>query len=549
MISKILKAGNVETLVFCTVLSVFAAWSFGAAFFGDHWVLQLHGALIGLFCSGVILCLFLKRDSWKGKDHYNFDIVRLGIYIILFWAIVAFIAGVYIAVQLWLPQLNLDMAQTTFGRLKPIHTSGVVFAFAGNVMIFSSFYVVQKTCGVRLQGGFIPWFIVFAYQLFVVLAAIGYLFGVTQSKEYAEPEWYLDIFLTFVWVLYLYVFLKTLLKRKENHIYVSNWFYLSFIITMGLLHLLNNVALPMSLFSVKSYIAFSGVQDAMIQWWYGHNAVGFLLTVGFVGMVYYFLPKASNLPIFSYRLSVVHFWGLIFLYMWAGPHHLHYTPLPLWVQNLGMTFSLILWMPSWGGAFNGMMTLHGGHWHLLKSNISVRFSFTSLVYYAIATFEGPLLSIGPVNALGHYTDWIVSHVHVGGIGWVAMVSFGALYYMIPALWGGRMYSNRLSSLHYWLAMIGLNSYIVSMWIAGIWQGLLLKAHDEYGILTYSFIETLEAIQPFHVIRSLGGGLFLLGVIIMAYNFLRTVAAHRAKKAAAMEDSHLSKPALEGGRAG
>jgi cytochrome c oxidase cbb3-type subunit 1 len=456
------------------------------------------------------------------SEPYIEDVVRAFVIATVFWGIAAFAAGVYIALQLAFPVLNLGLEWTTFGRLRPLHTSAAIFAFGGNALLGSSIYVVQRTCRARLFGGEATgWFLFFGYQLFILLAALGYVFGVTQSKEYAEPEWYVDLWLTLVWVVYLVAFGGTLIKREEPHIYVANWFYLAFIITVAMLHIVNNLSMPVSFFGTKSYSLFSGVQDALTQWWYGHNAVGFFLTAGFLAMMYYFIPKQANRPVYSYRLSIVHFWSLIFLYIWAGPHHLHYTSLPDWAATLGMVFSIMLWMPSWGGMINGLMTLSGA-WDKLRTDPGLRFSVTAVAFYGMATFEGPVMSIRQVNALSHYTDWTIGHVHSGALGWNAFITFGMLYYIVPVLWKReRLYSTKLVSLHFWIATLGILLYITAMWVSGIMQGLMWRAYDHLGFLQYSFIETVEAMHPFYVIRALGGIMFLTGALIMAYNLWRT----------------------------
>ncbi|MCW0233013.1 MAG: cytochrome-c oxidase, cbb3-type subunit I [Ferrovibrio sp.] len=455
-------------------------------------------------------------------EPYIESVVRAFVIATIFWGVAAFAAGVYIALQLAFPVLNLGLEWTTFGRLRPLHTSAAIFAFGGNALLGSSIYIVQRTCRARLFGGEpVGWFLFFGYQLFIVLAATGYLFGITQSKEYAEPEWYVDLWLTLVWVVYLVAYTGTLLRREEPHIYVANWFYLSFIITVAMLHIVNNLAIPVSLVGTKSYSLFAGVQDALTQWWYGHNAVGFFLTAGFLGMMYYFIPKQAERPIYSYRLSIVHFWSLIFLYIWAGPHHLHYTALPDWASTLGMVFSVMLWMPSWGGMINGLMTLSGA-WDKLRTDPALRFSVTAVAFYGMSTFEGPVMSIRQVNALSHYTDWTIGHVHSGALGWNAFITFGMLYYIVPVLWNRqRLYSIKLVSVHFWVATIGILLYITAMWVSGIMQGLMWRAYDHLGFLQYSFIETVEAMHPFYVIRALGGVLFLTGALIMVYNLWRT----------------------------
>jgi cytochrome c oxidase cbb3-type subunit 1 len=453
---------------------------------------------------------------------YNDEVIRLFAIATMFWGIVAFAVGVYIALQLAFPDLNLA-PWANFGRLRPVHTSAAIFAFGGNALLATSLYVVQRTCRASLFGGpAVASFLFWGYQLFIVLAASGYVLGVTQSREYAEPEWYVDLWLTIVWVVYLVVFLGTILRRREPHIYVANWFYLAFIVTIAMLHIVNNLAVPVSLFGAKSYSLFSGVQDALTQWWYGHNAVGFFLTAGFLGMMYYFIPKRAERPVYSYRLSIIHFWALIFLYIWAGPHHLHYTALPEWAQTLGMTFSVMLWMPSWGGMINGIMTLSGA-WDKLRTDPVLRMLVVSVAFYGMSTFEGPLMSVRPVNALSHYTDWTVGHVHSGALGWVAFVSFGALYVLVPKLWGRQqLYSLKLVNYHFWIATIGIVFYITAMWVSGIMQGLMWRSYDELGFLQYSFVETVAAMHPFYLIRALGGVLFLTGALIMAYNLWRTV---------------------------
>jgi cytochrome c oxidase cbb3-type subunit 1 len=448
--------------------------------------------------------------------------VKFGAVMAMIWGIAGFTVGLVIALQLAWPVLNLDLPWTTFGRLRPLHTSAVIFAFGGNVLIATSFYVVQKTCRARLAGDLAPWFVVLGYNFFIVIAGTGYLLGVTQSKEYAEPEWYADLWLTAVWVAYLLVFLVTIVKRKEPHIFVANWFYLAFIVTIAVLHLGNNATIPVSIFGSKSYIAWAGVQDAMFQWWYGHNAVGFFLTAGFLAIMYYFVPKRAERPIYSYRLSIVHFWSLIFLYIWAGPHHLHYTALPDWAQTLGMTFSIMLWMPSWGGMINGLMTLSGA-WDKLRTDPVLRMMVVSIAFYGMSTFEGPMMSIKVVNSLSHYTDWTIGHVHSGALGWVGFVSFGALYCLVPWLWNReRLYSLKLVNWHFWIATIGIVLYVSAMWVSGILQGLMWRAYTALGFLEYSFIETVEAMHPFYVIRALGGALFVAGALIMAWNLWMTV---------------------------
>ena len=464
----------------------------------------------------------------ESRDLYLEDVVRVSMALTVFWGIAAFAVGLLIALQLAFPVLNFDLEWTTFGRLRPLHTSAAIFAFGGTALIGSSFHVVQRTCRARLFGGEpIAWFILMGYQLFIVVAATGYVLGITQGREYAEPEWYADLWLTLVWVVYLVAFVGTLAKREEPHIYVANWFFLAFILTVALLHVVNNLAMPVSFFGTKSYSAFAGVQDALTQWWYAHNAVGFFLTAGFLGMMYYFIPKAAGRPVYSYRLSIIHFWSLIFLYIWAGPHHLHYTALPEWAQMLGMAFSIMLWMPSWGGMINGLMTLSGA-WDKLRTDPGLRFSVTAVAFYGMSTFEGPVMSIRPVNALSHYTDWTIGHVHSGALGWVAFIVFGMLYHIVPVLWGRKdLYSRRLAEVHFWVSTIGIVLYITAMWVSGIMQGLMWRAYDELGFLQYSFVETVQAMHPFYVIRAMGGALFLIGSLVMACNLWRTARGDAA----------------------
>jgi len=416
--------------------------------------------------------------------------------------------------------LNFDVPWLTFSRLRPLHTNAVIFAFGGSALFATSYYIVQRTSQARLFSDALAAFTFWGWQLVIVLAAISFPLGITQSKEYAELEWPIDILIAVVWVSYAIVFFGTLVKRKTPHIYVANWFFAAFIITVAILHIGNAMVLPVSL--TKSYSVYSGVQDAMVQWWYGHNAVGFFLTAGFLGMMYYFVPKQAGRPVYSYRLSVVHFWALIFTYVWAGPHHLHYTALPDWTQSLGMVMSLILLAPSWGGMINGIMTLSGA-WHKLRTDPILKFLIVSLSFYGMSTFEGPMMSIKTVNALSHYTDWTIGHVHSGALGWVAMISIGSMYFVIPRLFGRELYSVKLVETHFWIATIGIVLYIAAMWISGILQGLMWRAVNADGTLTYSFVESVAAMHPFYVVRTLGGLFFLIGMLLMAYNLWKTIA--------------------------
>ena len=494
-------------------------------------------AVLGVLASAAAIVLIANRcfdgtapvepQEIDGKPNYNMEPVKFATVAAMVWGIAGFAVGLLIASQLAFPALNFDLPWINFGRMRPLHTSAVIFAFGGNVLIGTSFYVVQRTCRARLAGILSPWFVVLGYNFFIVIAGTGYLLGITQGKEYAEPEWYADLWLTIVWVVYLLVFLGTVIKRKEPHIYVANWFYLGFILTIAVLHVGNNVAVPVSVLSPRSYGLWSGVQDAMFQWWYGHNAVGFFLTAGFLAIMYYFVPKRAERPIYSYRLSIIHFWALIFIYIWAGPHHLHYTALPDWAQTLGMTFSIMLWMPSWGGMINGIMTLSGA-WDRLRTDPVLRMMVVSLAFYGMSTFEGPLMSIKAVNGLSHYTDWTIGHVHSGALGWVAYISFGAIYCLVPWLWNRKgLYSLKLVSWHFWISTLGIVFYITAMWVSGILQGLMWRAYTSLGFLEYSFIETVAAMHPFYVIRAMGGALFLIGALIMAFNLWMTVRSESA----------------------
>jgi len=456
------------------------------------------------------------------QSRYDDEPIRWGVIATVFWGVAGLAAGLFIALQLAFPVLNLGFEYTTFGRVRPLHTSAVIFAFGGNALIATSFYVVQRTCRTRLAFPTLARFVFWGYQLFLVLAASGYLLGITHAKEYAEPEWYVDIWLTVVWVAYFVVFVGTLVKRREPHIYVANWFYLSFIVTIAMLHIVNNLSIPVSFVGSKSYSAFAGVQDALTQWWYGHNAVAFFLTVPFLAMMYYFVPKQAERPVYSYRLSIIHFWSLIFLYIWAGPHHLHYTALPDWAQTLGMVFSVILWMPSWGGMINGLMTLNGA-WDKIRTDPIIRMMVAALAFYGMATFEGPMLSIKAVNSLSHYTEWTVGHVHAGALGWNGMITFAAVYYLAPRLWGRtRLYSLRMVNWHFWLATLGIVFYAAALWVAGIMQGLMWREYGSDGYLVYAFSEVVAAMFPMYVVRAIGGGLYLAGFLIMVFNVWMTV---------------------------
>ncbi|MET0047746.1 MAG: cytochrome-c oxidase, cbb3-type subunit I [Sedimenticola sp.] len=453
------------------------------------------------------------------EQKYNFDVVRWFAVMAVVYVVVGALVGVYIASELAWPVLNLDSPYLTFGRLRPLHTNAVIFAFGGCVLMATAFYSVQRTCGVRLWSDKMAWFTFWGWNAIIVSAVVTLPLGLTSGKEYAELEWPIDIAIAVVWLSYTINFIMTIATRKSSHIYVSNWFFLGMMVMIVYLHVVNSLAVPVSLFD--SYSVFSGVQDAMIQWWWGHNAVGFYLTAGFLGIMYYFVPKQANRPVFSYRLSVIHFWALMFGYVWLGAHHLQYTALPDWTGSLGAAVSLAMIIPSWGGAVNGMMTLSGA-WDKLRTDYILRFLIMSLAFYAMSTFEGPVMSLKTVNALSHYTDWTVGHVHSGALGWVAMVGMGAVYHLMERTFHTTMWSAKLVNLHFWTATIGAVIYIVAMWVSGIMQGLMWRAYDDYGTLAYTFAESVEAMHPYYAMRAVGGAIFLLGCVIMLINVLMTV---------------------------
>ncbi len=530
MVSVLGRAGWWLAALFLAVIASAATSETG---FAIHMIIVALAAFIGLWVSlsrtdYAAIARGVLRTPDPGK--YDDDPVRWGMIATVFWGMAGFLAGLFIALQLAFPVLNLGFEWTTFGRLRPLHTSAVIFAFGGNALIATSFYVVQRTCRARLAFPGLARFVFWGYQLFIVLAATGYLLGITQGKEYAEPEWYVDLWLTVVWVAYLAVFVGTIVKRAEPHIYVANWFYLSFILTVAMLHIVNNLNLPVSLLGSKSYPVFSGVQGALVQWWYGHNAVGFFLTAGFLAMMYYFVPKQAERPIYSYRLSIIHFWALIFLYIWAGPHHLHYTALPDWAQTLGMVFSVMLWMPSWGGMINGLMTLNGA-WDKVRTDPIIRMMVMAVAFYGMSTFEGPMMSIKSVNSLSHYTDWTIGHVHSGALGWNGMITFAAIYYLVPRLWNReRLYSLRMVNWHFWLATVGIVFYAASMWVAGITQGLMWREYGADGYLVNSFAETVAALHPMFLLRALGGLLYLAGAVVMTANVWLTIVGKLREEA-------------------
>ena len=458
-------------------------------------------------------------------ETYNYKVVRQLTVMTVVWGVVGMLVGVWIAAQLAWPALNFDIPWLTYSRLRPLHTNAVIFAFGTTGLIATSFYVVQRTCQAPLFAPKLASFVFWGWQAVIVAAVITLPMGLSTTKEYAELEWPIDVLIAIVWVSYAIVFFGTVAKRRTPHIYVANWFYGGFILTIAVLHIVNSAALPVNF--TKSYSVYAGVQDAMVQWWYGHNAVGFLLTTGFLGMMYYFVPKQAERPVYSYRLSIVHFWALIFTYMWAGPHHLHYTALPDWAQSVGMVFSLILLAPSWGGMINGIMTLSGA-WHKLRTDPILKFLIVSLSFYGMSTFEGPMMSIKTVNALSHYTDWTVGHVHSGALGWVGFITIGSVYYLLPRLFGRtEMHSVRAIEAHFWIATIGVVLYIAAMWIAGVTQGLMWRATNPDGTLTYAFVESVKSTYPYYYIRVLGGLLYLSGMILMLWNTLMTMRAGKA----------------------
>lgn len=516
---------SIEDLVIFTALFFVLMAGLAILGWGVPIAYVMHGWLIAAAAGwGLIWMLGRASDgAVKIPLEYNDRVIRFGIIAALIWGIIGFTVGDILAWQLAFPSLNGDMSWSNFGRLRPVHTSGVIFGFGGNALIATSFYVVQRTSRARLASETLPWMVFWGYNLFMVISASGYLSGITQSKEYAEPEWYADLLLLIVWIGYLTLYLRTLAKRAEPHIYVANWYYLAFIVVIAMLHVVNNLAVPVSIAYPKSYSLFSGTQDAMTQWWYGHNAVGFLLTAGFLGMLYYFLPKAVNRPVYSYRMSIVGFWGITFLYLWAGAHHLHYTALPDWVQYLGMTMSIILLVPSWASVFNGILTLNGA-WDKVRTDPAVRFMMVAILFYGLSTFEGSFMAIRPVNSLSHYTDWTVGHVHAGALGWVAFITFGTMYKLVPWVWKREgVYSLKLEAWHFWLALTGTLIYVGAMWNSGITQSLMWQTYDADGAFLYSFLDSVVEMHPYYVARAIGGLLYLLGACIGAYNIYMTVS--------------------------
>lgn len=502
---------------------VFAAAGSGDPIGAQGFIIAAYAiAVVGAIITGY----YAPAPGVDRLSSYYDDPTKFGIIVAMLWAIFGMFVGDWVAWLLAFPEMTFDAAWASFGRLRPIHTTAVIFGFGGNALIATSYHVVQRTSRARLPDQLSPWAVLIGYNLFCVLAVTGYLSGITQSKEYAEPEWYADILLVIVWVTYFLLYIRTLARRQEPHIYVANWYYMAFILVVAVLHIVNNLAVPVSFTEAKSYSLFAGVQDAMTQWWYGHNAVAFFLTAGFLGMMYYYLPKRAGRPIYSYRMSIVGFWGITFFYMWAGSHHLHYTALPLWVQNLGMTFSLMLLVPSWIAAGNALMTLNGA-WNRVRDDATLRFMAVAAIFYGLSTFEGSFMAIRPVNSLSHYTDWTIGHVHAGTLGWVSMIVFGTFYSLVPWMWKTeRMYSRKLVEWHFWLAMIGTLIYVFAMWNSGIIQGLMWRTYNEGGTLAYSFTDSLVAMHPYYIARAVGGFLFFVGPIIGLYNILMTIRLSR-----------------------
>ncbi len=551
MISQLTRSERLGSLAVLLLLAVIGLAFAGA---GNGAPLGVHGLIILLYAIGLAFVVMhgyfeAEPDPERLSSYYD-DPIKVGVVLTMLWAVFGMFFGLWVSALLAWPDLTFDAGWASFGRMRPVHTSGVIFGFGGNALIATSFHVMQRTSRARLPDQLSPWFVLLGYNLFCILAISGYFMGLTQSKEYAEAEWYADIWLVIVWVVYFLLYIRTLARRKEPHIYVANWYYLAFILVVAMLHIVNNLAIPVSLGNAKSYSLFSGVQDAMTQWWYGHNAVAFFLTAGFLGMMYYYLPKRAERPIFSYRLSIISFWGITFLYMWAGSHHLHYTALPQWVQTLGMTFSVVLLVPSWASAGNALATLNGA-WHRVRDDATLRFMMVAAVFYGLSTFEGSFMAIRPVNSLSHYTDWTVGHVHAGALGWVAMITFGSIYALVPWIWKReRMYSARLVEVHFWLALSGTIVYVFAMWNSGIIQGLMWRTYNDSGTLAYSFIDSLVAMHPYYIARTFGGLLFLLGAMVGTYNVLKTIRAAAPGTVQTADDKDIpadaAKPLLQPG---
>jgi len=463
----------------------------------------------------------LGMDNSLQTDKFNYDnkIVKWFAYATIIWGVVGMLAGILAAFQLVYPALNMGTAQTTFGRVRPIHTNAVIFAFVGNGIFMGVYYSLQRLCKARMFSDKLSKFHFWGWQSIIVLAALTLLFGYTTGKEYAELEWPIDILIAIVWVAFGWNMFGTILKRRERHLYVAIWFYIATFVTVAMLHIVNSIEIPFSL--LKSYSWYAGVQDALVQWWYGHNAVAFFLTTPYLGLMYYFLPKAANRPVYSYRLSIIHFWALIFLYIWAGPHHLLYTALPDWAQSLGTVFSIMLLAPSWGGMLNGLLTLRGA-WDKVREDPVLKFMVVAVTAYGMATFEGPMLSLKSVNAISHFTDWTIAHVHVGALGWNGFLTFGILYYLIPKIFRTNLYSIKLANRHFWIGTLGIIFYVVPMYWAGFMQSLAWKEFTPEGTLKYQFLDTVKQMQPFYMMRGIGGVLFLIGALIMCFNLYKTI---------------------------
>ena len=535
------------TAMWITGVGVFIGLLMAVVAHGDP--MAVHGWIVLVFCGALFFvvasAIYEPEPREDRSTSYYDDPTKVGIIIALVWAVVGMGMGVWVASQLAWPDLRFDGAWSSFGRIRPVHTSGVIFGFGGNALIATSYHIMQRTSRARMPDQVTPWFVLLGFNLFCIVAASGYIMGLTQSKEYAEPEWYADIWLVVVWVAYFVLYIRTLARRNEPHIYVANWYYLAFILVVAILHIVNNLAVPASFAGAKSYSAFSGVQDAMTQWWYGHNAVAFFLTSGFLGMLYYFLPKRAERPIYSYRLSILSFWGITFFYIWAGSHHLHYTALPHWVQTLGMTFSIMLLIPSWASAGNALMTLNGA-WGKVRDDATLRFMMVAAVFYGLSTFEGSFMAIRPVNGLSHYTDWTIGHVHAGAMGWVALITFGSIYALTPVLWRREtMYSWKAVEWHFWLALSGTVIYVFAMWNSGIIQGLMWRTYNETGTLEYSFVDTLVAMHPYYIARTFGGLLFLIGACIGFWNVVMTIRhmPRLAENREVPKTPHMAEPAL------
>jgi len=473
------------------------------------------------------------------KFYYDNRIVKNFAYATMLWGVVGMLAGLWVALQLVFPSLNITQ-YGSFGRLRPLHTNAVIFAFVGNGIFMGVYYSLQRLCKTRMFSDTLSKIHFWGWQLIIVAAALTLPLGITSGKEYAELEWPIDIAIALIWVVFGWNMFGTILKRREKHLYVAIWFYIATFVTVAVLHIVNSFELPVSI--LKSYSWYAGVQDALVQWWYGHNAVAFFLTTPYLGLMYYFMPKAANRPVYSYRLSIIHFWSLIFLYIWAGPHHLLYTALPNWAQSLGVVFSFMLIFPSWGGMINGLLTLRGA-WDRVRDDVILKFMVVAVTAYGMSTFEGPMLSLKSVNAIAHFTDWIIAHVHIGALGWNGMLTFGILYWMIPRIFQTSLYSKKLANNHFWLGTLGIIFYAVPLYWAGFTQSSMWKQFTESGQLKYTFLETVTYLKPFYAMRAFGGTLYIIGVILMVYNIYKTVksgklVANEAAEAAPLEKSYI-----------